>query len=73
MFVRRGWPKSLFRPGSSTVILIFQQGRVDFSPDLIANRHFSSARNRFLTDLNTPLVETEVKVRSAIARAVIKK
>ena len=73
MFVRRGQPKSLFRPGSSTVILIFQQGRVDFSPDLIVNRHFSSARNRFLTDLNTPLVETEVKVRSAIARAVIKK
>jgi len=73
MFVRRGRPKSLFRPGSSTVILIFQQGRVDFSPDLILNRHFSSAHNRFLTDLNMPLVETEVKVRSPIARAVIKK
>jgi len=73
MFVRRGQPKSLFRPGSSTVILIFQKAGVDFSPDLMVNRHFPCAENRFLTDLNTPLVETEVKVRSPIARAVHKK
>ena len=72
MFVRRGQPKSLFRPGSSTVILIFQRGRVDFCLDLIANRHCSSARNRFFTDLKFPLVETEVKVRSPIARPVRK-
>jgi phosphatidylserine decarboxylase len=72
VFVRRGQPKSLFRPGSSTVVLIFQRGRVTFSPDLIVNRHFSSAQNRFFTDLNMPLVETEVKVRSPIARAVFK-
>jgi phosphatidylserine decarboxylase len=72
VFVRRGQPKSLFRPGSSTVILIFQRGRVTFSPDLIVNRHFSAAQNRFFTDLNMPLVETEVKVRSPIARAVFK-
>lgn len=73
MLVRRGQPKSLFRPGSSSVILIFQQGRVDFSPDLVVNRHFPSAHNRFLISLNMPLVETEVKVRSAIARTVQKK
>jgi phosphatidylserine decarboxylase len=73
IYVRRGQPKSLFRPGSSTVILIFQPGRVDFSPDLMVNRHFPSAHNRFLTDLNVPLVETEVKVRSTIARANLKK
>jgi phosphatidylserine decarboxylase len=72
MFVRRGQPKSLFRPGSSTVILIFQRGRVDFCPDLIVNRHCSSAINRFFTDWKFPLVETEVKVRSPIARPVRK-
>ena len=73
MFVRRGQPKSLFCPGSSTVILIFQRGRVDFCPDLIANRHFSSAQTRFSADWKFPLVETEVKVRSPIARAELKK
>jgi phosphatidylserine decarboxylase len=73
MFARRGQPKSLFRPGSSTVILIFQQRRVVFWPDLIVNRHFTFAHNRFITDLNMPPVETELKVRSPIARAVPKK
>ncbi|NWF54950.1 MAG: phosphatidylserine decarboxylase [Syntrophaceae bacterium] len=72
MFVRRGQPKSLFRPGSSSVVLIFQPGRVVFSPDLIRNQHSRLAQNRFSEKGNIPLVETEVKVRSPIARAVPK-
>ena len=72
MFVRRGCPKSLFRPGSSTVILIFQRGRTDFCPDLVVNRHCSFARNRFFTDGKIPLVETEVQARSPIAGAAEK-
>ncbi len=72
MFVRRGQPKSLFRPGSSTVVLIFQPGRVVFSPDLILNQHSRLAQNRFSENRKIPLVETEVKARSPIARSVPK-
>ncbi len=35
LFVNKGCPKSLFRPGSSTVVLIFQRGCVDFANDII--------------------------------------
>ena len=72
MVVRRGLPKSLFRPGSSTVILIFQRDRVEFAPDLLGRRDDSSAQSRFLTGWKIPLVETEVKARSPIARGVEK-
>jgi phosphatidylserine decarboxylase len=36
MFVERGCPKSLFRPGSSTTVLLFQKDRVEFSQDSFA-------------------------------------
>ena len=36
MFLTRA-PKSLYRPGSSTDVLIFQEGRIDFAPDLVDN------------------------------------
>lgn len=73
MFLNQGSPKSLFRPGSSTVILIFQKGRVEFCPDLIANRKSQIAQSRFSAAWEIPLVETNVKVRSPIAIAIQKK
>ena len=73
MFLDQGRPKSLFRPGSSTVILMFQQGRIEFCPDLISNRKSGAAQNRFSAAWKIPLVETDVKVRSSIAIAVQKK
>ena len=39
MFLRKGCPKSLYRPGSSTTVLLFQENRVDFAPDLLRNLH----------------------------------
>ncbi len=38
MFLKKGCPKSVYRPGSSTDIIIFQQGRVQFADDLVKNR-----------------------------------
>ena len=35
MLLRKGQPKSLYRPGSSTTVLVFQRGRVHFSRDLV--------------------------------------
>jgi len=39
MFLSRGCPKSLYRPGGSTDVLILQRGRVRFDEDLIVNRN----------------------------------
>ncbi len=66
-FVLRGQPKSLYRPGSSTDILLFQPGRTRFSPDLLANRQRADVTSRFALGFNTALTETEVLVRSLLA------
>ena len=70
LFARRGQPKSLYRPGSSTDILLFQPGRVRFENDLVRNRRNPAAASRFSDAFGEPLVETEVAVRSAIGRPV---
>jgi phosphatidylserine decarboxylase len=70
MFLHKGNPKSLYRPGSSTDILIFQEGRVRFSDDLLANMRRHGISSRFSHGFGTPLVETDVRVRSLIAKAI---
>jgi len=67
MQVQRGAVKSLFRPGSSTVILLFEPSRVQFDLDLLANLRRRDASSRFSAGFCEPLVETEVNVRSSIA------
>jgi phosphatidylserine decarboxylase len=69
MFLEKGAPKSLYRPGSSTDVLIFQEGRIAFARDLIENMYTSKAGSRFSRGFGRPLVETDVKVRSPIATA----
>ncbi|GAB6905935.1 hypothetical protein JCM12296A_17700 [Desulfosarcina cetonica] len=66
MFVDRGCPKSLYRPGSSVDILIFQKGRLAFSDDILANMRRRDVTSRYSRHFRTPLVETDVKVRSEI-------
>lgn len=68
MFLKKGRPKSLYRPGSSTDILLFQKGRVRFCSDIIQNMHSQFARSRFSLGFGRPLVETDLGVRSAIAK-----
>lgn len=70
MLLEKGRPKSLFRPGSSTVILIFQPDRVRFSEDLLKNMHRPGVSSRFSHGFGKPLVETDLRVRSLIARPV---
>jgi phosphatidylserine decarboxylase len=69
MFLEKGVPKSLYRPGSSTDVLIFQEGRVAFAGDLVANMFTAKAVSRFSRGFGRPLVETDVKLRSLIATA----
>ena len=70
MFVEKGQPKSLYRPGSSTDILVFQAGRIHFAEDLIRNSLRSDVSSRFSLAFGRPLVETELNVRSIIAQGV---
>ncbi len=70
MFLKKGVPKSLYRPGSSTDVLVFQPGKVVFSNDILHNLHRSGIQTRFSEGFGSPLVETEVQVRQEIARRI---
>lgn len=66
MILKRGCPKSLYRPGSSTDVLLFQKGRVRFDDDLLLNQRRVGIESRFSSGWGSPLVETDVKVRCRI-------
>ena len=65
--LERGCPKSLFRPGSSTVVLLFQPGRIRFCDDLVANLRRTDVLSRYSDGEGGAVVETDVAVRSTIA------
>ena len=67
MVLRAGAPKALFRPGSSTVVLLFQRDRVRFAHDLVENQRRGEVQSRFSLTLGEPLTETDVAVRSLLA------
>ena len=67
MMLSAGAPKALFRPGSSTVVLLFQPNRIQFATDLIDNQHRGEVQSRFSLTLGLPLAETDVAVRSLLA------
>lgn len=69
MFLKKGQPKSLYRPGSSTDVLIFQPDRVRFAGDLLRNAQRLDVVSRFTTGFYKTMVETDVQVRSTIGRA----
>lgn len=70
MTLKKGQPKSLFRPGSSTTVLIFEKNKVKFHPDLIENIRRKDVPSRFSLGFGQTIVETEVAVRSGIAKRV---
>jgi phosphatidylserine decarboxylase len=66
MFLRKGQPKSVYRPGSSTTVLLVQPNRLRFCEDLLRNAARVDVRSRFSHGFGRPLVETDVKARSTI-------
>ncbi|HMK37512.1 MAG TPA: phosphatidylserine decarboxylase [Desulfomonilaceae bacterium] len=72
MFLHKGLPKSLYRPGSSTDVLLFQEGHIKFSDDLVRNMYVAGVQSRFSKGFGQPLVETDLKVRSMIGTALDK-
>jgi phosphatidylserine decarboxylase len=69
LFLQKGQPKSLYQPGSSTDVLIFQRHRMRFAEDLLDNQLRSNVSSRFTSGFQKPLVETDLKVRSLIGHA----
>ena len=67
MMLRIGAPKALFRPGSSTVVLLFQRDRIRFADDLVRNQQRREVRSRYSRAFGQALVETDVAVRSLLA------
>ncbi len=67
IMLRIGAPKALFRPGSSTVLLLFQRDKVRFAEDLVRNQQRSEVRSRYSKAFGQALVETDVAVRSLLA------
>ncbi|HSO20082.1 MAG TPA: phosphatidylserine decarboxylase, partial [Desulfosarcina sp.] len=70
MFVERGCPKSLYRPGSSVDVIIFQPRRIAFSEDILNNMRRRDVTSRYTLHFHSPLVETDVPVRSEIGRKI---
>ncbi len=68
MFLKKGSPKSLYRPGSSTDIVLFEPHRIRFWPDLLHNQNRRDICTRFSQGLGRPLAETELALRSPIAK-----
>jgi len=68
VFLGKGCLKSRFLPGSSTVILLFQKGRIVFEADLVANQRRGGVASRFSQGFRELLVETDLAVRSSLAR-----
>ncbi len=67
MFLSKGQPKSLYRPGSSTDILFFEKDRIRFAEDLLEKGSQTNVHSRFSLGFGRPLVEVEVQARSLIA------
>jgi len=67
LFLERGAPKSRYRPGGSTDVLLFEKGRIQMSPDLVCAQQRRDVHSRLSLAFGLPLVETEVRVRSTIA------
>lgn len=70
MFLLKGRPKSLYRPGSSTDILIFQKKRIDFAGDILDNMRHTGVSSRFTKGFQKPLAETDIRVRSLLGTAI---
>lgn len=71
LFMKKGAVKSLYRPGSSTDIVVFESGRTAFEPDLVKNRLRPGVASRFSLGFGQNLVETEIDVRETIARRIL--
>ncbi|MBN1501589.1 MAG: phosphatidylserine decarboxylase [Spirochaetes bacterium] len=68
MHVETGCVKSRFRPGSSTVIVLFEKDRINFISEIIRNNSNTNVESRYSLAFNQNIVETEINARETFAR-----
>jgi phosphatidylserine decarboxylase len=68
--VVRGMPVSLFRPGSSTSVVLWHGSRASVANDLVSNSTRVHLRSRFSDWLQSAWVETALRVRQPISEAI---
>jgi phosphatidylserine decarboxylase len=66
-WVERGMPVSLFRPGSSTSVILWHGSRAKVASDLVSNSARAHLRSRFSDWLQSAWVETALQVRQSIS------
>lgn len=66
LILKKGQPKSLFKPGSSTTLLFFEKNKITFCEDILNNLKRKDVKSRFSFNLMDKIVETDLKVRSPI-------
>ena len=67
MFAEQGRPMSLYVPGGSTGLVMFQGGRAKFSDGWLSNLRRSGASSCFSPALGRSKLETELALRSSLA------
>lgn len=68
LMLTKGQPLGLFRPGSSTVVVLLEPKRIDWCPDLLEQRDRTDTNTRFTKNLfGRKLTEIQVAVRDTVA------
>ncbi len=65
-FAQKGQPKSVYKPGSSTDIVIFEKGKVSFDDDILFHSRRKDLFSRYTLGFGKALVEIKVRVRERI-------
>jgi phosphatidylserine decarboxylase len=69
IFLKRGQPMALFRPGSSTSIVLWQRTRASLRSELARNACRVDVQSRFSDWLLSPWVESALPVRATLAHS----
>lgn len=69
-FVKKGQPKSVYKPGSSTDIIIFEKDKVAFDDDILFHTRRKDLFTRYTLGFGKAIVEIKVRVRERIGRRI---
>ncbi len=67
LFIKKGLPKSYYKPGSSTNIVLFQPNKICFDNDLIDFSKRHNVNSRYTIGFKKTINEIKIKVRERFA------
>ncbi len=73
MFVKRGLPLGYFAPGSSTVVVLFEKGRAEVSPDIVELNRRENLSTLYTANIfGRTVAEVGVRARQEVTKAQAK-